>query len=109
MKTDDIQPTLDVLLELHDDPDALEEIRIKGCLQHSNVSQSAIAGIVRYLMEIPKNSFTDKEKTIMNEIVYRVSKDDDILNRFADDMDLSDKVLAKLESKITKLMEKTSS
>jgi hypothetical protein len=53
-----------------------------------------------------EDPFSKEEEIIMNEIVHKVLNDDDILNRFADDMDLSDKVLAKLESKINKLSKK---
>ena len=47
-----IQNTLDILLELHDDKKSLKRIKWLGQLQHVNIAQSAIAGIVRYLFEI---------------------------------------------------------
>jgi hypothetical protein len=59
------------------------------------------------VIKLLENPFSEEEKTIMNEIVYEVFKDDELLNRFADKMDLSDKVLMNLESKISKLMEKS--
>ena len=52
MEKDKIQSTLDVLVELHDDQSALDEITSLGGLQHPNVVQSSIAGTVRYLMQI---------------------------------------------------------
>ena len=46
-----IQIILDALLKMHEDKKLLQEIMMEGGLQHENISQGAIAGIMRILMK----------------------------------------------------------
>ena len=52
IKKDELQTTLNVLLKLHDNKSALHNIMLEGGLQHENVAQASIAGIVRLLVSI---------------------------------------------------------
>lgn len=52
MTNGQIKKALTVLVQLHKDQDALVKIRDLGGLQHENVAQGAIAGLVRYLMRL---------------------------------------------------------
>jgi len=47
-----VQDMIDLLLDIHDDPYKLEEIKILGGLQHTNTAQGAVAGLVRYLVNM---------------------------------------------------------
>ena len=71
----------------------------KGEIHHS--------GSAYDIIKLLENPFNEEEKTIMNEIVFRVLDDDDMLNKIADLMDLSSEVLDSLDSKVRKLMEKS--
>lgn len=56
----DIQPALNVLVALHENDSALDEIRDLGGMQHSNNAQQGIAGVVRYLMMLRDNDLQNK-------------------------------------------------
>jgi hypothetical protein len=52
IKKDELQATLNVLVQLHEHSPSLRNIRDMGGLQHENISQGAIGGTIRLLMKI---------------------------------------------------------
>lgn len=68
-----MQATLDLLVQLHDNKTALASIMIEGGLQHEQVAQGAIAGIVRLLMEARDHPQKKRSKEIF-EIAKKKEK-----------------------------------